>query len=273
MSFMAVDSYPYWMKPPSPKVLERLKKIAALVRGSKRTVRNIAYALYPNLHGKELDNAYNVTIKDVVRCRIMGLIPWSAIKESRCTFTNEKGHKDLDAFYKWWENFDLTDHYELTRKPAHTRKILVWFEKETVQDEIGGVCDRYHIPWVCGRGQATWSIKERMSKFLNSEWTLVYLGDNDEKGREIYQVIKRDLKHMNCHCKFEWAGITDEQEEELGIPEESRLDGMELDVLEELVESIVLENIDKDILAEIEEEEEKHMEILKGKIIKIIDKE
>lgn len=270
---LAVDLRPYWTKPPSKKVRERLEKIADLLSGTVRTVRNIAYALYPDLHGKELDNAYNVTVKDVVRARIMGLVDWDSIRESRCTFKNLQGYSSVDSFWKAQELDALWEKYCLDRRPAHIHNFLVWFEKETVIKEIGDTCTDYDVPWVCGRGQATWSIKKTLADFMDGSWTVLYMGDNDEKGLEIYEVIRRDLRFLGCRCEVEWVAITDQQADIMGIPRDSRLDGMDLTQLENLTEKIILEHIDEDKLKEIEEQEAKDIEYLKAFKLKIVDKE
>ena len=258
---------------PSKAVRERMEKIAAMLQGTVRTVRNITYALYPELHGKDLDNAYNITVKDVVRCRIRGLVDWDSIKESRCTFKNEAGYDDIDDFWADQELENLWERYCLDRRPAWKSNILIMFEKETVQDWIEEVCEKYDVPWVCGRGQATWSIKKTLADFLDGSWTLLYMGDNDYKGEEIYDVIRRDLKYLGCKCRFRWVAITDQQADEMNIPRDSRLDALDEEDLKELTEKIILEYIDIQKLRQIERQEAHDREYLKGFKLEIVDKE
>lgn len=253
---MAVDLYPYWMKPPSKKVMERLKKIAGMVT-STVTVRRIAYMLFPGVHGKKLENAYNNTIKDVVRLRIRGMIGWDMIRESRCEFIEPMGYDDVDDYILNLEQDgeELASGYRRDRRDAHIRDFMVWFEKDTVEPEFKKICRRYHVPIVCGRGQATWSIKKQMSEFLGKGWLVLYCGDNDEKGHEIKDVIERDLAYHNCPCEIKWAMVTDEMEEKYDLPSEARLDDFDLGDLEKILEGIILEYIDKDKLKEIENQE------------------
>lgn len=269
---MAVDHYPYWMKEPTKAVKDRIMKIADMLAGTIRTVRNITYSLYPDLHGKDLDNAYNVTVKDIVRARIKGYVDWESIKESRCTFKNQAGYDGVNDFWESQELDELWTRYSLDRRPAWKENILIMFEKETVQDEIAEICYKYDVPWVCGRGQATWSIKKTLADFLDSSWTLLYMGDNDEKGVEIFDVIERDLRFLRCGCKFKWAAITDEQADELGIRRDSRLDGPDLDVLKDLVDSIIMGYIDKEKLEEIEEQEREDIRYLRAFKLKVVDR-
>jgi len=265
---MAVDPFPYWMKEPSKKVMERLQKITSMIT-STMTVRRICYMLFPGVHGKKLENAYNNTIKDVVRLRIRGEVDWDMIRESRCEFVQPWDYyafDNVDDFIAT-ESDDgetLADRYERNRSAAHLRNILVWFEKDTVEPEFKEICGKYHVPIVCGRGQATWSIKKKLSDFLNDGWVVLYCGDNDEKGHEIMDVIERDLKYFDCDAEVKWVMVTEEMEEEYNLPEEARLDDFDLEDLKSILENIILKYIDKKKLKEIEDDEEEDRERLRN---------
>lgn len=258
---MAVDPNPYWAKAPSERVMKRLKQIKKLA-SSIMTVRRITYILNPGKHGKDLERAYNTTIKDVVRARIRRILPWGRIRESRCEFINDKGYSNVERFIEYYEGRELGEWYSLNKRPSHKRKFLVWFEKDTVDPEFKEICGEYDVPLVCGRGQATWTIKRKMSQLLSSKWTVLYCGDNDEKGREICDVIKRDLKYMRCHAKVIWAMVTDEMEEEYNLPSEARLDDFDLDDLKEVLRKIILEYIDEEEYNRRVIQEEREIEYL-----------
>lgn len=261
---MTVDEKPYWLQRPRGEVLRRLELVRNLASATVRTVRRITYLLYPKTKGKELEKRYNTTIKDVVRARILGIIPWKNIREVRCKFTEPKGRKDMKEFLEKAEVVKkLGDQYFRDRRPAHKRKFLVWFEAQAVEEEFEDVCYTYDVPYVCGRGQATWSIKNKMAtEKLDGEWLILYFGDNDEKGHEIYDVIKRDLKYRGCAAKMEWVAVTPEIEEEYNLPEGSRIDGFELEDLKNLIENIIIEYIDIEKYNEIIETEQRERDIL-----------
>lgn len=264
---MAVDPFPYWMKEPSKKVMERLNKIVSMIT-STMTVRRVCYMLFPGVHGKKLENAYNNTIKDVVRLRIREMLPWDSIRESRCEFVKPYDYYAFDNLEDFiaTESDDgetLADRYERNMSITHLRNILVWFEKDTVEPEFKEVCKKYHVPLVCGRGQATWSIKKKLGDFLNADWIVLYCGDNDEKGREIMDVIERDFRYLGCDAEVQWVMVTEEMEAEYDLPEEARLDDFDLEDLKSILENIILEYIDKDELKKLKDEEKKDRQQLR----------
>lgn len=264
------QEHPYWLKKPKPKVLARIKEIRDLWATTERTVRNICYKLYPKLHGKALDRAYNTTVKDVVRGRLHHGILWENIRESRVKYSSGTGWANTQYYIDYLEGRDVSEFYSRDKTPSHKCRFEVWFEKDTVAPEFGRVCRKYDIPFLSCRGQLTWSAKKKASERLGSGDLVLYFGDNDEKGREIFEVIKFAMKYLGVEATFLWAGLTDEQEEKYNLPEDCRLDGMELEDLQGLIEAIVLEHIDLDEFNEILKQERKDIEFLKGLKIKVI---
>lgn len=249
---MPVDPYPYWMKRPAGATFQRLEKIRDIVDDEGRcTVRRVLYKLYPQKHGR--DKKYNTTIKDVVRARILGMIPWEAILEAYIDFHDGTGWDDVDEYLNRKTDLEeLADAYCRDRTPCHLRHIAVFFEKNTVVESFRGVCNEYDIPWVSTRGQLTWTEKNKSAteRFQKGD-LILYFGDNDEKGREIYDVIKRDLRYRGCGADMKWVAVTDDQEEKYGFSSGARIDEFKTSDLTELVEETILEYIDQDVYNEI----------------------
>jgi len=109
------------------------------------------------------------------------------------------------------------------------------------------------------RGQLTWTEKNKLAtERLESEDLILYFGDNDEKGREIIDVIGRDLTYRGCDCEILWVAVTRRQEERFGLPRDARIDGFNLPDLRMLIEEIVTDYIDLkeyELLHEQEEED------------------
>lgn len=260
---MTAEARPYWLRRPSKQVAERLLKIASICAGTVRTVRNITYRLYPNLHGKDLDRAYNTTVKDVVRARLAGLVSWDSIREERVTRRSPDGFRDRDAFVDSLVDPEFWRGYSLSRRPAHRRPIEVWFEKSTVEPEFARVCRRYDIPYLSTRGQLTFTAKRNADRLPDGH-VVLYFGDNDEKGHEIRDVIERDTTYLGFRANLKWVCVTREQEERFGLPDGARLDGLELEDLESIIEEEVLRYVDQDVLAQIEREENRDLQVLRS---------
>jgi len=240
------------------------------------TIRNITYKLYPGLHGKKLANAYDTTIKDIVRGRtnfnsLPVSIGWDSIRESRVTYGKQLKWDDLEEFYQWLDNFK--ERYSKDKIPCHKKVIECWFEKETVIDEFEEVCNKYSIPFLATRGQLTWTAKRKASERLGSDAIILYFGDNDPKGYEIFETIKRDLEYLGCGAEIIWAGVTQAQEKEYNLPEESRLDGFELKDLKKVIEGCIKNYIDLEVFKELCKKELEEKETLDRTSIRAVEEQ
>lgn len=259
---------PYWMGIPGKKVLERIEKMRAWTKNEVRTVRNLCYKLYPGLEGKLLDRAYNTTIKAVVRGRIANLIPWNKIRESRVELHNGVGWQNTDEFVKS-RTENIWEYYSRDKTPSHTCYVECWFEKDTVSREFTTVCGKYDVPYMAARGQLTWTAKKVASERLVNGNVILYFGDNDDGGKEIFEVIKRDLKYLGCGVELVWVAITEKQEREYGLPPRAKLDGFELTDLREIIEGEIQKYINLAVFQKILKQEKQDIEFLKRLVIKV----
>jgi len=203
--------------------------------------------------------------------RTGGIIAFEQIREVRTHLTNPEGYKDVEDFIERQEiEKDIADYYSKTRRPAHTQPIEIWFEKETIAEDFESVCSEYDIPTLPIRGKPQWSTIKKAADRLTDKHKILYFGDNDKIGRQIYRTIMDYVFYLRCNCSFEWCGLTDVQETKYGLPGNARLDGLDAKDLEEMVRKEVLKYIDKDKLKEIETQEDKDKEELKEYKLKII---
>lgn len=259
---MVVERRPYWMKSPSARVMGRLARIAELVEGRVRTVRNITYRLYPDTHGQDLERRYNTTIKDVVRGRVLGLVPWDHIREERVERHSPDGWTSAQAYLDHLLDPDQWKYYSKSKREAHRVPLEVWFEKATVEPEFRHVCNGLDIPFMSTRGQLTWTAK-KASERLQEHTIVLYFGDNDEKGHEIAAVIRREFAYLGVPATLEWSGVTPEQEGRFHLPPGARLDGFDLEDLETIIVEQLAPYIDGDRLQEILAEEEQERQDLR----------
>ena len=261
-----IDERPYWAATPRQPTLDRLDRLASIVteHGEPMTVRAITYKLYPDAHGQDLTNAYTRTVKDAVRARVLGLIPWDSIKEGRVQSGGQsKGHGDPSVYLDRRLDADrMAAGYHVDRTEAHRVPIEVWFEKATVVDDFADVCQPLDARYVCTRGQPPWTTKRQASQRLPDDARILYFGDNDEKGREIAAVIDRDLRYLAAEADgdgdaptVEWCGVTEEQEARFGLPAGARLDGLDPGDLRSIIEESVGRYIDQDALDNLAERE------------------
>jgi len=263
----------YWMAKSDDATEKRLCKIIDILGNGVRTVRNIAYKLYPNLHGKALDRKYNTTIKDLVKLRTSRRVKFEQIKEVRTHLSNPEGYEDKQDFIDRYEIEDLDMYYSRNKRPSHIKPIEVWYEKETVADDFESVCSVYDIPSLTIRGKPQWSTIKKASDRLTEEHIILYFGDNDIIGRQIFETVEDYVHYLGCECSFLWCGVTEEQEQKYDyLPKDARLDGLEDVDLHKIIKETVLEYIDSDKLEHIKEQQEKEKEELKDYKLKIVKK-
>lgn len=277
---MAVDANPYWTSEPRASTLERLERLAAVVgeQDDPITVRALTYKLHPEAHGDDLNRAYNTTCKDAVRARHLGLVSWSDIKEGRVEDEQPREYRSVDAYLNIRLNVNhLARQFTLDKTPAHERPIEAWFEKATVLDEFESVCSSYGVRCISTRGQMPWAAKKAAADRLDGDALILYFGDNDAKGREICDVIERDLRYLAAENAdgnadaatpptVEWCGVSDEHEARFDLPTGARLDGLEPDDLREIIRGAVTEYIDLDEFDEIAEKERQDKERLRDRL-------
>jgi hypothetical protein len=246
----------------------RMQTIITIVGNTTRTVRNIAYKLYPKLHGKSLDNAYNMTIKDLVRLRMNHILDMDLIKEVRTTVNDVEGYRDVEDFLRYREVDALDLRYKRSRRPAHKHPMEVWFEKETVIDIFEEVCNEYDIPTLPVRGKPQVSTIAKGAVRLTPDHHILYFGDNDKIGREdIFGTCRDYVTYLNPDIPasaFHWCGVTNDQEKRFGLPKNARLDGLDTDDLVTIIKEAIEPYIDRTKLKNIVEQEKKDKEYLKG---------
>jgi len=279
---MTVDRNPYWTSDPRAETRERLERLAEVVeqQDDPITVRALTYKLHPEAHGDDLNRAYNTTCKDAVRARHLGLVSWGDIKEGRVEDANPRTYSGVESYLSLRLNVDhLVRRYSLDKTPAHERRIEAWFEKATVVSEFEAVCSEYDVRCISTRGQMPWSAKKAAADRLGGDAVILYFGDNDEKGREICDVIERDLAHLAAENgadgvgkdttpppTVEWCGITDEHEPRFGLPSGARLDGLDPDDLREIIREAITEYVDADEFARLVEQEREDRERLRDRL-------
>jgi hypothetical protein len=269
---MAVDENPYWSRTPQQATKDRINQLAEILDEFNEpiTVRALTYKAHPEAHGDELSTKYQEVVSDCARGRTQGFIPWGSLKEERTGYSDPRGGYDtvnefLDATLKADR---IARQWSRDKTRAHKREVECWFEKATVKGDFKQVCTPYQIHQVSTRGQVTWTTKKKASDRLSEDAVIVYFGDNDEKGREIPDVLERDLGYLTNGNAPDviWGGITKEHEQKYGMPSGSRLDAFEPQDLRDIIRGNIKEFIDIEQLERILEREEEQREEIRDRV-------
>ena len=155
----------------------------------------------------------------------------------------------------------------------YKRQIEVWYEKETITEDVEGICSVYDVPSLTVRGKPQWSTIKKASDRLTKEHIVLYFGDNDKIGKQIFDTIQDYVHYLGCECSFLWCGVTEAQEKKYKyLPKNARLDGLEDPDLHEIIENAILKYIDVDKLHNILNQQDKEKEYLKNYKLKIVKK-
>jgi hypothetical protein len=189
--------------------LEAIKKI---IEGHRAwwplTGRQIHYLLLsiepPLIPVAKPDSKYNNTKKSykalielLARARLDGLIPWQAVSDPTRPVTVWDVHRNPETYLTdQLKNF-LADYYRdlLQSQPNH---IEILAEKNTVQEILRPVAERYTIPYTIGRGYCSLEPRRRLvNRFRRSgkeNLILLLLADLDPDGEEIAHSFARSLR-------------------------------------------------------------------------------
>lgn len=122
-----------------------------------------------------------------------------------------------------WYSFDL----ELNSIEKQNCYVQLWFEAEAMHEQFEYYTKNYRVSLIPFRGDVSIPIKWKIAKKIEeiaSEYQkpikILYFGDCDPKGKQIYSAALKDIKAW-CNVNFdvERIGLTLEQAKRFGLPE------------------------------------------------------
>jgi hypothetical protein len=241
---------------PTPVRRQRLDKIKAILSSGAKTIRRIFYMLGSGAN-------YNTIIKDCVWLRLQDEIGWSSIVEEGRHLLGSQSFESLAEFLG-----NVPGTYKLSKKEAFSQPIEVWLEKATLQRAFYEVTDKYDIGLLVTRGEISWTALYNASLRLGGDELILYFGDNDSYGHNIYSGIQDHLGQLGCDPTFERIALTDEQEAKY-CPGEKHLDGMPVAELKQILEATIKQYLDEDKfkqLADREAEDVAKLEEILGEV-------
>jgi len=146
--------------------------------------------------------------------------PWTLVDDTRDIITRWQCYPDAAS---WFEAL-ATIPCELDPWPYQDYYILVVFEARAMVAQFEYYCPKF-VPLVPFGGDPGPAFKWQIAELINEarerygkQVKLLYFGDCDRKGHSIYRTAIRDLR-LWCNFESEWLGLTREQAERLGLPE------------------------------------------------------
>jgi len=181
---------------------------------------------------------YNVSVRWVFyQCVQAGLIEKKDITSFTMLLSKARKH-----FYNGWHPSLLADSvrecdfkgeqyagfgYENDSINEQDYYVQLWFEAEAMHGQFEHYTKDYRVSLIPFRGECSIPIKwqiakklENMHKKYQLPIKILYFGDCDQKGLEIFENALRDIK-VWCHVEFaiERIGLTDQQAKTFNLPE------------------------------------------------------
>jgi len=264
----------------SLQLLDKIKNILQEYERQEITVttRQLYYQLVSAGVIANTQSQYKKISTLLTNARYCGIINWENMEDRTRkpiipnTFTNVP---------ELWEA--AKNSYHLYRWERQEYYVELWTEKDALTSVIVPITQKYQVPMVVNRGYGSASSMhesaERFLKHENKILILLYLGDHDASGMDMDRDIQERLNEFGVDVQTIRIGLTSEQVQEYKPPEnltkekdtrargyiekygEScwEVDALKPEVLQELIESSILQYLDLEEYEKIKEQEQKDL--------------
>lgn len=255
---------------------EILETVQAIVSeyDTKLTLRQIFYQLVTKHIFDNTINNYKRLSRILVKARHNGDIDWDDMKDRTRQITGGDIAEDTPE-----SHFDSAKHYiencwkyfKLPRWLNQEKYVEVWFEKQALEGIFEKATASHAVVQLACKGYSSHDVGYRLKERIESlegerEAHLIYFGDWDPSGIDIYRFIQDMATMFELDIKFERIAITQEQIEQYEIPpmmaksSDSRfakfaaeygtdvveLDALKPDILIDLIKQSVQQHFDQD---------------------------
>lgn len=189
-------------------VIARLLKEHA--QYGKLTVRQVYYQLVSRSVIENSKKSYQNYVHHLTTGRKGGAIPWDAFEDRTRMFYREPSPRyDIldesdpeDALKSWFSfalNSRVSQEYDLHRWRGQPYYVELWVEKDALAGFLSPLCQSLGIPLIVSRGYTSYTFKQEAIKRYSEvvedgrEPVLLYLGDLDPSGYDIYRCLKEEI--------------------------------------------------------------------------------
>jgi hypothetical protein len=196
----------------------------------KLTVRQLYYLLVTRGAMENSKASYQRYVNHLTTGRRSGVIPWDAFEDrSRMFYQEPSPRYDInreddpkEALTSWFQyalRHRLSEEYDLRLWEGQPCYLEVWVEKDALAGFLSPLCENLGVGVVVSRGYTSFTFKqEARERFLKASKEgrraiLLYLGDLDPSGYDIYRCLREELKFMSV----ERLGLNEEDVQEYGL--------------------------------------------------------
>jgi hypothetical protein len=263
------------------------------------TLRQIFYRLVSKHKMENTTNEYKYLSRILVDARYDGLIPFTAIEDrTRAPRGGDDYLKSpeehFNLYQKAFKNAHL--HYRLPRWLNQEKYVEVWLEKEALSGLFEQETEQQNVVLATCRGYPSltflYEAVERLELVEDQDITILYFGDFDPSGKDIYRYIQETFGNFDISADYEFIAITREQIDKYNIPPmptkktDARaanfiaehgdlaveLDAIEPDVLQSIVRDAIFAQFDGRTFEDVQNDQEDDREKIRH-LIKTVLKE
>ena len=241
---------------------------------TRLTLRQIFYQLVVRHMIPNTMNQYKRLSKILVDARHAGQINWESMEDRTRTITG--GDRTEGTPEEWFDSakYYLNNCWRYFKLPHWLNQenyVEVWFEKQALEGIFDSATSHHNIVQLACKGYSShdvgYKLQQRVSSLTDSRKAhILYFGDWDPSGLDIYRFIQDMAEMFDLTISFERIAITQDQIQQHQIPpmmaksSDSRyakftanfgqdvveLDALDPDVLSDLIDECVKKHFDFD---------------------------
>lgn len=236
-------------------------------QGYDLTLRQIYYQMVARDVIPNTMQSYKRVGSIIDDARLAGLIDWTAVVDRT---------RNLRSLSHWDNPADIISSaahsYRIDKWRGQDYRPEVWVEKDALVGVIGQVCERWDVPYFSCRGYTSssemWAASQRLKRHATKGQTpiIFHLGDHDPSGKDMTRDIASRLELFMGGMEVNRLALNIDQIQQYDPPpnpakitdsrarayiaefgtESWELDALEPTVIDELIESNILNILDRD---------------------------
>lgn len=274
----------------SQKTIQRANDICAeyVAKGYRLTVRQLYYQFVARTYIPNSELSYKNFKQIILRAREGGYLDWDYIVDRSRRFRRQS-HWDSPASIIR----SVANDYQIDKWVGQPYRIEVWVEKEALEEVVGRVATRQDVNYFPCKGYVSasemWGASKRLKRYKEDDAdqrvVILYLGDHDPSGVDMNRDIEKRFNQFGCYPEVRRIALTMAQIEQYNLPPNPtkekdkrtplyiaeygttncwELDALEPDVINDLIESHILDLRDDDLWSiALDDEEVEQAELIR----------
>jgi len=265
----------------------------------KMTLRQVYYQLVSKHLIENVISQYKRLSRILVKARHEGEIDWEDIEDRtrQSTGGDDKEETPESHFQTAFDYLkECYKYYNLPKWKSQPKYVEVWFEKQALEGVFEVITRDWKVVQLACKGYSSHTMGYELKKRIDSldgdkEVHIIYFGDFDASGLDIYRFIQKMCERFNLTIKFERVALTKKQIKQYKLPpmmaksSDSRyakfvadygvdvveLDALRPDILQQMINEAIEKRFDNDIwedIQNIQEQERKRIERMVKKVLK-----